>query len=102
MPHTRRFPGRRIAALIALLVPVLAIAAFFVVRARDDSAERSRAAVDAFAAAWTTGDDERAATLTDSRGAAAALNANRAGLDGAEVTVKAGPLKVEDGKPPGA
>src|SRR4051794_14390707 len=37
--------ANRITAVVALLVPILAIGAFLLVRARDDSAEKSRAAV---------------------------------------------------------
>jgi hypothetical protein len=73
----------------------------FLVRG-DDSAERSRAAVGAFAAAWTSGDDARAGALTDRAAAATkALKANRAGLDGARVRVVPGPLKVNDGRATG-
>src|SRR4051812_28114654 len=96
VPQPRPSTGRRAAAVAALLVPILALAAFLLVRARDDSAEQARAAVDAFAGAWSRGDDAGAGALTDSRAAAAALKANRAGLDGARVTVRPGPLTVKD------
>src|SRR5262245_11910339 len=98
MTRTRRSPStaRRIAAITALLLPIAAIGAFLFIRSRDDSAERSRAAVTAFAAAWSRGDDARAGALTDNRAAAAALKANRAGLDGARVSVRPGPLTVQD------
>ena len=89
-PYPRRRRARRFAAVAALLIPIVAIAAFFLVRSRDDSAAKSRAAVTAFAAAWSRGDDDAAARLTDSPAAAQALKANRAGLDGAQVAVKAG------------
>ena len=97
-----RSPAARIAAVLALLIPIVAIAAFFLVRSRDDSAEKSRAAVTAFAAAWSRGDDDAAATLTDGRAAAQALKANRAGLDGAKVSARAAaPLTVKDGRATG-
>ena len=85
----------RVAAVIALVI-ALGAAAFFVLR-KDDSAEKSKAAVAAFAAAWARGDDAGAGALTDSRAAAAAaLKANRAGLDGAKVAVVPGPLTIKD------
>ena len=103
VPHSRPYPrrrrastGRRFAAVAALLIAVLAGASFLLVRARDDSAQQARAAVDAFAAAWSRGDDARAGALTDARGAAKALETNRAGLDGAKVTVRTGSLTMKD------
>jgi cell division protein FtsI/penicillin-binding protein 2 len=108
VPDTRPLPrrrrstaGRRFAAVAALLIPIVAIASFLLVRARDDSAEQARAAVDAFAAAWSRGDDARAGALTDARGAAKALKASRAGLDGAAVTVRPGALTMEDDRATG-
>src|SRR5262245_1780374 len=89
----------RIAAVAALLVPLIAGAAFLLLR--DDGSDEARAAVDAFAAAWSRGDDARAGALTDARGAAKALRANRAGLDGAAVTVRAGSLTMEDDRATG-
>ena len=100
VPHSRPYPrrrrARRFAAITALLIGVLAVASFLVVRARDDSAQQAQAAVDAFAAAWSRGDDARAGALTDARGAAKALETNRAGLDGAKVTVRTGSLTMKD------
>ena len=102
LPRRRRAPiGRRLAAVAALLIPVLAVASFLVVRARDDSAQEARAAVDAFAAAWSRGDDARAGALTDARGAAKALKVNRAGLDGAVVTVRTASLTMKDDRASG-
>ncbi len=86
---------KRVAAVIALLVAVGGVA--FALLRKDDSAEKSKAAVAAFTAAWTRGDDARAGALTDAPAAAAkALKANRSGLDGAKVTVTPGPLTVKD------
>ena len=54
----------------------------------DDGAAE---AADGFAKAWSAGDDRAAAGFTDAPGpAAATLRGNRAGLDGAKVTVEAG------------
>jgi hypothetical protein len=88
-----------VAALAALLVPVVAIAAFLLLRG-DDSGE-ARAAVDRFAAAWSAGDDARAGALTGDPAAAKALKANRAGLDGAKVRVTPGALEMQDGRATG-
>jgi cell division protein FtsI/penicillin-binding protein 2 len=98
-PPRRRSTARRVAALAALLVPVVAIAAFLALRG-DDSGE-ARAAVDRFAAAWSAGDDARAGALTGDPAAARALKANRAGLDGAKVRVAPGALEVKHGRATG-
>jgi cell division protein FtsI/penicillin-binding protein 2 len=90
---------RRLAALAALLLPVIAGASYLLLR--DDGTSEARAAVEAFAAAWSRGDDARAGALTDAPGAANALRRNRAGLDGAEVAVRTGPLAMEDGRATG-
>lgn len=101
-PPRRVSARRRAAAIAALLVPVVAVTAFLLLRATDDSAEKSRAAVDAFATAWSRGDDARAGAGTDRPAVAAkALRANRAGLDGAKVRVVPGALKVKDGRATG-
>jgi cell division protein FtsI/penicillin-binding protein 2 len=111
-PHRRQPPppprrraassGGRGAALAALLVPLLAVAAFFLLRAGDDGAEKAAAAERAFAGAWSLGDDARAGALTDRPAAAAkAMKADRAGLDGAEVSVKPGPLTIKDDRATG-
>jgi cell division protein FtsI/penicillin-binding protein 2 len=84
-----------------VLVPLLAVAAFFLLRGGDDGAAKATAAEHAFAAAWSRGDDARAGTLTDDPAAAKALKANRAGLDGAKVSVKPGPLTVKDDRATG-
>ncbi len=97
-----RTTSRRIAAITALLIPILAVGAFLLVRASDDSEAKAKAAVDSAAAAWSRGDDAGAGALTDSpTKAAAALKANRAGLDGAKVKVTPGALTVKDGRATG-
>ena len=84
------------AAIAAIAVPLVAVAAFLILRAMDDSAEQARAAEHDFAAAWSRGDDALAGRLTDAPAAAAkALKTNRAGLDGAKVVVAPGPLKLD-------
>jgi cell division protein FtsI/penicillin-binding protein 2 len=94
--------SRRIAAVVALLVAIVGVGIVaFVLLKGDDSAQRSKAAVAAFAAAWSRGDDTGAGALTDSPAAARALKANRAGLDGAKVTATPGALKVKDGRATG-
>jgi cell division protein FtsI/penicillin-binding protein 2 len=98
-PPRRRYTARRAAALAALLVPVVAVAAFLVLR--DDGDAKAKAAVGEFASAWSAGDDARAGALTGDPGAAAALKANRAGLDGAKVRVTPGALEVKDGRATG-
>ncbi len=80
---------------------MLAIVSFLLVRARDDSAQQARAAVAAFAAAWSRGDDARAGALTDARGAAKTLQTNRVGLDGATVVVRPGSLTMKDDRATG-
>src|SRR3954462_15272387 len=90
---------RRVLAIAALVIAAAAVA--FVLLRRDDSAEKAQAAVTAFAAAWSRGDDARAGALTDSPAAAAALKANRSGLDGAKGTVRPGALSVKDGRATG-
>src|SRR3954469_24152592 len=98
--YVTRRTRRRLAALAALVV-VLAAGAFLLVRGGDDGAQ-AKAAVAAFAAAWSRGDDARAGALTDSPAVAAkALKANRAGLDGAQVSVRPGPLTVKDDRATG-
>jgi cell division protein FtsI/penicillin-binding protein 2 len=100
--QTRSF-GKRAAAVAALLVPIVAVAAFLVLRGGDDSAKRSKAAVAAFALAWSSGDDAGAGSMTDDTVAAGkALKANRAGLDGASVKVVPGVLKVSGDRATGA
>ncbi len=89
------------AAIAAGLVILAAVAAFLALRPRDDSAAKARAAVGAFAAAWSRGDDARAGALTDAPAAAKTLAASRAGLDGARVSVRPGPLTISDGRATG-
>ena len=90
MPPSRPSTGRRVAAVSALLIPILVVGAFLLVRASDDSEAKSRAAVETFAAVWSRGDDAGAGALTDSPKAAAAFKTNRNGLDGAKVSVTPG------------
>ena len=92
---------KRIAAIAALLVAASGVA-FALLRGNDDSDEKARAAVTAFAATWSRGDDARAGALTDAAPVAAkALKANRAGLDGAKVSVRPGPLTRSDDRASG-
>jgi cell division protein FtsI/penicillin-binding protein 2 len=57
---------------------------------------RANANADAFARAWSSGADARAARLTTSPAAASrALTANRSGLDGATVSVRAGDVHAD-------
>jgi cell division protein FtsI/penicillin-binding protein 2 len=92
---TRR--GRARAAVVSVLVAAVALAGgavYLLFGARGPSA---REGLDAFAAAWSRGDDAAAARATDLPGpAAAALAANRRGLDGASVRVSVLDV-VEDG-----
>jgi cell division protein FtsI/penicillin-binding protein 2 len=88
-PPRRYFSrGRgRAAAVLALVAAVVVAggAAYVLLGARGPSAQD---ALDAFAAAWSRGDDAAAAQATDVPGpAAAALRANRRGLDGASARV---------------
>jgi len=65
---------------------LVAGAAAVILFARGAEPPGPREALDPFAAAWTRGDDRGAAALTDDpRAAAAALAADRRGLDGAQV-----------------
>jgi cell division protein FtsI/penicillin-binding protein 2 len=74
----------RLAALAALAVVAGAVA--LVLLARGDEPPGPREALDPYLAAWTRGNDRGAAALTDRpAAAAAALAANRRGLDGARV-----------------
>ncbi len=87
--YGRRRRGRRIAAVATLLLAVVvagaAITWLLMGQADPDPAE----AADRFVAAWSRGDDTGAARLTDRPGqAAAGLEANRAGLDGASLTAR--------------
>src|SRR4051794_35441918 len=97
----RQRTRHRVAAMTAVLLVVAAAAAVGLVRRGDDSAAKAKAAVAAFAAAWSRGDDAGAGRLTDSPAAVTALRANRAGLDGAKVAVAPGALAVEDGRATG-
>src|SRR5215217_1341069 len=81
---TARARGR-LAALAALAVAV-AVVAFLVL---PGGGPKPQAAVDGYLAAWSRGDDAGAARVTDRPAAArAALEASRAGLDGARVTAR--------------
>ena len=82
--------------MAALAIPLVAVAVFLIARMGDDSAEQARLAERNFAAAWSRGDDARAARFTDAPAAAAkALKTNRTGLDGAKAIVEPGPLKLD-------
>jgi cell division protein FtsI/penicillin-binding protein 2 len=82
----------RVAALGALAVVVGAVA--FVVFGGPGKSAGPRSALDLYLAAWTRGDDRGAAALTDNpRAAAAALVANRRGLDGARVRTSVGDVR---------
>ena len=84
------------AAIAALAIALVAVAVFLIARMGDDSAEQARLAERNFAAAWSRGDDARAARFTDAPAAAAkALKTNRTGLDGAKAIVEPGPLKLD-------
>ena len=93
-PPTRRtnyapVRRRRVGALVAFGLVVLAIgatAAWMLGAGRGPAAEE---AAEAFAAAWSRGDDQGAAGWTDApRRALTDLEANRRGLDGAKVTAR--------------
>src|ERR1700754_3386270 len=74
---------RRLLAVAALLVPVVAVAVFFLTRSSPDPAGDTFAR---YAGAWSRGDDRAAAALTDQpKPAQAQLTASRKGLDGAKV-----------------
>ena len=77
----------------ALLALAALVAAFVAYRALSGDDGPSTAA-ERFAARWSAGDDAAAARLTDDpKAAAAALKANRRGLDGASVEATLGELK---------
>ena len=85
LTRTHRSSARRAAAVAALLAAVAAVAGgiAFIVLARGPEPEP---AIDRYLAAWSRGDDAGAARATDRPPAArAALEASRAGLDGAKV-----------------
>ena len=82
----------RSAAPIAVLLLVMLAAVFLVYRTLSDSGAKD--AAETFAEEWSAGDDAAAAQLTDDpRVAAAALKANRAGLDGAKLQATLGEVK---------
>ena len=88
---------RRTAAVATLLLAVVAAGAaitwLLIGQAEPDPAD----AADRFVAAWSRGDDAGAARLTDRPGqAAAVLEANRAGLDGASLTARVVDVREED------
>ena len=91
MPRSGSTPAR-IAALGALAVVVGAVA--FVVFGGRGKPAGPRSALDPYVAAWARGDDRGAAALTDDpRAAAAALAANRRGLDGARLRASVGDVR---------
>jgi cell division protein FtsI/penicillin-binding protein 2 len=82
----------RVAALGALAVVIGTVA--FVVFGGPGKPAGPRSALDPYLAAWARGDDRGAAALTDDqRAAAAALVANRRGLDGARVRASVGDVR---------
>jgi len=84
----------RISALVALVVVVLAGA--FVVQ-RTLTAEPAEDAAKLFVKRWAAGDDAAAARATDApKAAAAALRANRRGLDGAGLKAVLGEVEESD------
>jgi cell division protein FtsI/penicillin-binding protein 2 len=93
MAAARRFaalvPGSNPTVARVLAIGALALvagAAAVIVFVRGAEPPGPEQALDPFVAAWTRGDDRGAAALTDDpRAAAAALAANRRGLDGARV-----------------
>lgn len=92
MPRSHTARGRLLAVGALALVAVAAAVILFVRGAKPAGPDE---ALDPFVAAWTRGDDRGAAALTDDpRAAAAALAANRRGLDGARV--QAGVTAVDE------
>lgn len=96
----RRTPARGV-ALVALVAVVAAVVVVVFVVGRGGSGESPRdqaqAALERFAVAWTAGRDGAAAAETDRpAGARRALVANRRGLDGARVRVRAGAVTLGD------
>ena len=90
--RTHRSSSRRAAAVAALLAAAVAVAGgvAYLVLARGPEPEP---AIDRYLAAWSRGDDAGAARATDRPPAArAALEASRAGLDGAKVSARRGSL----------
>ena len=86
--HRRR---RRAAAFLALGVAVVGVAAIALVVTRAGGKPGPDEAAGRFVTAWNRGDDAGAARVTDRpAAAAAALAANRRGLDGAAVTARVG------------
>jgi cell division protein FtsI/penicillin-binding protein 2 len=74
---------RRLIAVLALLIPIVAVVVFFATRSSGDPAADTFAR---YASAWSRGDDRGAAGLTDQpKAALGQLTASRKGLDGAKV-----------------
>src|SRR5215208_3157596 len=91
LPRMPRSSRARALAVGALLLALL-VAAAAAVLASDGSAERpgGAVAIDRYLEAWASGDDDRAAALTDRpQSARRALRKSRAGLDGARVRARA-------------
>jgi cell division protein FtsI/penicillin-binding protein 2 len=87
---------RRAAAVAALAASIvgLAIATGLLIGPKGPAAQD---AANGFVAAWSRGDDRGAAALTDDpRAAAAALEANRTGLDGAELRARVLDVREEE------
>jgi cell division protein FtsI/penicillin-binding protein 2 len=85
----------RVLAIGALALVAGAAAVIVFVRGAEPPGPDS--AIDPFVAAWSRGDDREAAALTDDpRAAAAALAANRRGLDGARVQATVDEVAEDD------
>src|SRR3954467_2150510 len=103
MPPTRQYRqlqteprrGARAVAVVLLLACVAAAGAAVYVLFVRDRGPTARSALEAFAAAWSRGDDAGAARATNTPPIALkALRANRAGLDGAKL--RASVLSVKE------
>jgi cell division protein FtsI/penicillin-binding protein 2 len=91
-------PRARIVALSALGLGVVLILVLTAIVLIGGGSDPPSTRLDAFLAAWRRGDDDAAARLTDSPvKAAAALSANRAGLDGATLQVETAGDVTEQG-----
>jgi cell division protein FtsI/penicillin-binding protein 2 len=92
--------ARPLLLVLAAAVVVAALAWVLLLRpsGQDDAQARATAALTAFTAAWSRGDDAAAAAATDAPGRArTALAASRRGLDGAGATVRAGgPITLDE------
>jgi cell division protein FtsI/penicillin-binding protein 2 len=96
MSGARTIHRQRVAAVVALAVAVLAVAAAaWLLFGRTGPSPED--AANRFLAAWSRGDDRSAAGLTDRpKEAAASLEANRRGLDGASLRARLLDLTEEE------